>query len=178
MIRTTPVFFKQQISLMHFFLMLILCVYCKKFFAYEQDWSDFDSTDVLGENSDLFSTATIYDNDLWDTSSTTSVDSDDDLLFVSSRDCGSSASPLGRRASETCTNEQTDDKKPSLEIRPLRRTKDAPLLPVNSNYDICLPDLMGYSRNFAMCDSGLETDRHPTSEPGVFDLTNCDLCAS
>lgn len=164
---------------MHVFLMLIFCVCCKKCFAYAQSWSDFDSTDVvLDENSDLFSTTTLYDNDIWDISSTTFGDSEDDSLFASSRDCGSSASPLGRRAGETCTDEQTDNKKPSVEIRPLERTNDAPLLPAKSNYYICSPEKMGYSRNFAMCDSGLENDRHPTLEPGVFDLTNCDICTS
>ena len=162
-----------------FFLTLTFCVYSTNCFAYGQDWSDFDPNgDVLGGNSDLLISETPYDIDLWDLTSIPSVDSDDGFLLVDSNACDSSLSPLGRRAGETCTNEKPPDNKPGIEVRPLRTTQDAPLLPTKSNYYLCLPDLLGYSRNFAMCDSGSDDDRILTLIPGVFDLVNSDICTS
>lgn len=162
-----------------FFLTLTLCIYCRRCFVNGQDWSAFDSTEgALGGNSDLILPDTSYDNDFWDSSSPFSVSSDDDLLLVDSSACGSLSSPLGRRGGETCPNETPPIQKPIIELRPLGTTNDPRLLPMKSNYYLCLPDLMGYSRNYVICDSGSDDDRHSTSEPGIFDLTNCDICTS
>lgn len=151
--------------------MLILGIYCRRFFALAEDWSGFDTTDyVLGRNSDDFTTTTSYDDNLWDLSSDASVDSDDGLLLVDSPDCASWSSSLGRR------DEMCRIKKPSVEVRPLGRTKDAPLVPPEGNYELCLPDLMGYARNLVFCDSGSAADRHPSPTPGAFDLINCTPC--
>lgn len=167
---------KRQFSLMHIFsLTLTFCIHSADCFAFAQAWSDFDLyEDVLGGSSNLFTSEPPYENDLWGLSSIPS-NSDDSLLLVDSNSCDSSLSPLGRRAGETCTNETPPVDKPSIEVRPLGTTKDAPLLPTKSNYYLCLPDLLGYSRNFAMCDSG-EESRLPTDMPGVFDLSNADIC--
>lgn len=165
---------------MHFFLLLTLCVYCKNYFSYAEDWSGFDPTDyILDENSDLLTTATADGNDLWDLSSTTSIDSNNDLLLVDLPACASLTSSLGRRDGGICTNEKPDedtDKKSSFEVRPLGRTKDAPLFPIDSNYELCLPDLTGYKRNMVFCDSGFAADRHPTLKTGIFDIVNCTPC--
>lgn len=183
--RTTLSLMNQASALspMHFFFIaLTLCIYCRKCFAYVDDSSDFSLTDDLTlDTYDLFTSASPYDNDLWDLSSTPFVDldDDDDPLLDELSACALLPSPLARRGGETCTNEKPPTvEKPIIEIRPLGRTKDAPLLPKQPNYNICMPDMMGYDRRFVVCDSGFELDRRLTSTLGVFDLTNCDICIS
>lgn len=169
-----------------FFLILTSCIYYAKIFTYAQeDLLDFDSTD-----DDLFSGgATYHKNDFWDSASPlTSADPDDnnlsDLFLIdSSSACTSSLSsrPLGRRAGgQTCTNQQqtaTDEKKrPFFEIRPLGTTKDAPLFPLQEKFEICSLQGVGYRRQLIFCDSGSDTDRHPTSIPQVFDIINATPC--
>lgn len=162
-----------------FFLALTLCIYPTNCCAYEQDWSDFNpNDDVLGENLDLFTSAAPSESDLWDISPVSSINSGDELFLVDSNPCDSLLNPLRRRAGETCTNPKSSVDVPGIQIRPLGTTKDTPLLPTKSNYYLCLPDLLGYSRNFAMCDSGFDSDIHDTSTLGVFDLSNCDICTS
>ena len=156
---------------MHFFFFtLTICIYYGNYFAYAQDLLAFDSNDDALDAT--------YDNDFWNlTSPTTSADTDEDLFLVDSSACASSLNPLGRRAGESCTDQQTAEKKrPFVEIRPLGQTKDAPLLPLRINPDICAPDYVGRSRLLVFCDSGVEIDRHLTEIPGVFDLINATPC--
>jgi hypothetical protein len=91
---------------------------------------------------------------------------------IGASDCSSSSGILGRR-DKTCP---VDDR-PLYEVRPLGRTKDRPLLPLDYEDQICLREFYGYQVSL-MCDSGLPHDRHPTSDPDRFDLTNCVPCTN
>lgn len=88
--------------------------------------------------------------------------------------CSTSTDPLGRRGI-SCKN---TDEKPDIEIRPLGRTKDDPLLPslLNGNPELCDIEVMGMTRTVVMCDSGLVIDRLPQPSPDTFDLENCTPC--
>ena len=138
----------------------------------------------FNEDSNSESTRDIFDDDLWGLDSTDQIDAANGLAMnnlFASNPCSLSISPLGRR-SESCTNtEQGQELEPeppdmSVEVRPLGKTKDSPLLPFQHHPELCPFDLMTYSRVYVMCDSGKPTDLYSSPIPGSTDLGNCTPC--
>lgn len=159
-------------------LLLILLAFTVKYFAKAADLFD-DETDIDSSLDGLFDSGSnidLLDDNLWYIGSTNPTVADDGLFSddtIASNACSSSSgNPLGRRRRSLLCPDKTND----IEVRPLGETKDAPLIPVQYNLQICSKFTMGTFRTRVACDSGRDADRFPTSDAGIFVLHRCTPC--
>lgn len=126
----------------------------------------------------------LFDDELWGLGPTDQIDAANEVAWdysIASTPCSLSTSLL-RRRSESCTDtkqEPEPELEPpdmSVEVRPLGKTEDSPLLPLQYHFELCPYDLMTYGRQYVMCDSGKPTDLYPSPIPGSTDLSNCTPC--
>lgn len=142
--------------------------------------TDMPDPGLLNEASEFEVSPDFFDNDHLDFSFTDSNVSLDETSWDDSIGldfCSSTTDPLGRRG-EACTNMKNirvENKAPDIEVRPLGRTQDRPLLPPELNRKICYSALAG-DRGKPVCDSGEPSDRILSPLQMVFALYDCTPC--
>lgn len=161
------------------FFFLLLCITLSIYSTQGRGLTDDElNTDLLYGVSDLDTNPQLADEDLWELDSINNIDAGETYFLdtsIASDACSSPSNQLSRRG-EICTDKKPDEVKPVIQVRPLGRTNDAPLKPVEYNYEICPVETYGYNRNLVVCDSGDSNDIHPNFNSGNFDLDNCTPC--
>lgn len=163
-----------------YFFSLLLCTIFSTYSTLGRSFTDDElNTDLLYDVSDFDTNPPLAENDFWDLDSISYIDAEETYLLdtsIASDACSSPLNPLGRRG-ESCTDEKPDNEvKPVIQVRPLGRTEDAPLKPLQYNFELCPVESYGHNRNLPVCDSGDSGDIHPREDSGNFDLDNCSPC--
>lgn len=112
-------------------------------------------------------------SEIFDPSSTETIDSDNQLAFDETTNMPECSSPTSRRSRGI---QYCPASRPDIQIRPLPKTDDLPLLFSPKNLEICPQDLYTSWRPFPMCDSGLTDERRIRAFPDIYDLINCTPC--